>query len=109
MATLYQIHSTMDNLKRCTQQLALTWRVGDSLILLGSTVAFIDWLSAYVNDADIKGIKNIYALADDVAQLSAHTQATLKLESKLTDLLTDNEWVTLTQDKQFDKVVTIAL
>lgn len=109
MATLYQIHSTMDNLKRCTHQLALTWRVGDSLILLGATVAFIDWLNAYLEDADIKGIKNIYALAEDVAQLSDNTQAKPTLNTKLTDILTDNEWVSLTQDKQFDNVVTIAL
>lgn len=109
MATLYQIHSTMDNLKRCTQQIALTWRVGDSLILLGATVAFIDWLNAYLGDADIEGVNSIYALAEDVAQLSDNTQAKLNLDTKLTDILTDNEWVALTQDKQFDKVVTVAL
>lgn len=109
MATLYQLHSSMDTLRRSTTEMALTWRTGDSIVLLGTTVAFIDWLNAYVEDGDIQGIASIYALADDAAQLSATTATQLNLDKKLTKLLTDNEWVQLTQDPQFDKVVTIAL
>ncbi|WP_201526061.1 hypothetical protein [Psychrobacter frigidicola] len=109
MATLYQIHSTMDTLRRSTNELALTWRAGDSILLLGATVAFVDWLNAYLGDADIEGITGIYALAEDVAQLSTTTTSQLKLNAKLTALLTDSEWVKLTQDASFDKVVTIAL
>ncbi|ALF58731.1 hypothetical protein [Psychrobacter urativorans] len=109
MATLYQLHSSMDTLRRSTTEMALTWRAGDSIVLLGTTVAFIDWLNAYVEDGDIQGIASIYALSDDVAQLSANTATQLNLDKKLTKLLTDNEWVQLTQDPQFDKVVTIAL
>ncbi|OLF38374.1 hypothetical protein [Psychrobacter sp. Cmf 22.2] len=109
MATLYQLHSTMDRLRRSTEEMALTWRAGDSIILLGATVAFIEWLHAYLSDSDIEGIAGIYALADDVAQLSNNTTAKLNLNAKLTGVLTDNEWVTMTQDPQFDKVVTIAL
>ncbi len=109
MATLYQLHSTMDTLRSCTSEMALTWRAGDSIILLGATVAFIEWLNAYLNDADIEEIKAIYALTDDVAQLGANTAAKLNLNTKLTAVLTDNEWVNLTQDDEFDKVVTIAL
>jgi tRNA 2-thiouridine synthesizing protein B len=109
MATLYQLHSSMDTLRRSTNELALTWRAGDSILLLGTTVAFIDWLDAYLGDGDIKGITAIYALADDVAQLSSNTTAKLNLNAKLTGILTDDEWVTLTQNAQFDKVVTIAL
>lgn len=109
MATLYQLHSTMDTLRSITVEMAMTWRAGDSIILLGSTVAFIDWLSAYLNDADIENIKAIYALSDDVAALGENTTAKLSLSAKLTALLTDNEWVALTQDDAFDKVVTIAL
>lgn len=109
MATLYQLHSTMDTLRSCSNEMALTWRAGDSIILLGSTVAFVEWLNAYLDDADIEGIKAIYALSDDVEQLGVNTSAKLNLNAKLTAVLTDNEWVNLTQDAEFDKVVTIAL
>ena len=124
MATLYQIHSTMDMLRRSVDKMSRTWRTGDSILLLGSTVAFISWLDAYLSDSEIQGIANIYALADDVAQLSNNTSAKLNLETKLSGLLTDEEWVNLTQNTDanntsanntdannagFDKVVTIAL
>ncbi|WP_201547300.1 hypothetical protein [Psychrobacter sp. Pi2-1] len=109
MATLYQLHSTMDTLRRSTEEMSRTWRTGDSILLLGSTPAFIDWLNAYLNDSDIDGIAGIYALADDIAQLTENTTGKLNLETKLTAILTDAEWVNLTQSSQFDKVVTIAL
>ncbi|WP_367105999.1 hypothetical protein [uncultured Psychrobacter sp.] len=112
MATLYQLHSTMDKLRSSTTELALTWRAGDSIILLGATAAYIDWFNAYLSDNDlsgIEGIAGIYALVDDVAQLSDNTQAKLDLSTKLTDILTNEEWVTMTQEDYFDKVVTIAL
>lgn len=129
MANLYQIHSTMDTLRRSVDEMSRTWRTGDSILLLGSTVAFISWLDAYLNDSEIQGIANIYALADDVAQLSTNTSAKLNLETKLSGLLTDEEWVNLTQSANasntsvsntsanntdadnagFNKVVTIAL
>lgn len=119
MATLYQIHSTMDMLRRSVDEMSRTWRTGDSILLLGSTVAFISWLDAYLSDNEIQGIANIYALADDVAQLSTNTSAKLNLETKLSGLLTDEEWVNLTQSTSvsntdannagFDKVVNIAL
>lgn len=109
MATLYQLHSTMDMLRRSTEEMSRTWRTGDSIILIGTTVAFIDWFTAYLGESDIQGIKGIYALTDDVAQLTTNTSAKLNLDAKLQSVLTDAEWVDLTQDTQFDKVVTIAL
>ncbi|WP_201556146.1 hypothetical protein [Psychrobacter sp. 72-O-c] len=119
MATLYQLHSAMDTLSRSTEEMALTWRAGDSILLLGTTVAFIEWLNAYLDENEIQGIMGIYALADDVAQLSSNTTAKLNLNAKLTALLTDSEWVEMTQntnidgtdvnEAKFDKVVTIAL
>ena len=109
MATLYQLHSTMDTLRRSAEEMSRTWRTGDSIILLGTTAAFIDWLNAYLNDSEIDGIAGIYALADDVAQLTANTTGKLDLQTKLTSILTDEQWVDLSQDSQFDKVVTIAL
>ena len=117
MATLYQLHCTMDTLRRSTEQMASTWRAGDSIILLGSTVAFIDWFNAYLGDLEnieIEDIAAIYALSEDVAQLSDDTTAKLNLTSKLTAILSDSEWVAMTQNThangaKFDKVVTIAL
>lgn len=109
MATLYQLYSSMDKLRRSANEIGKTWRAGDSIILLGSTAAFIDWFNAYINETDIEGISNIYALAADVAGLGDKAIAQLKLESKISALLSDSEWVKLTQDAQFDKVVTIAL
>lgn len=109
MTTLYQLHSTMDNLRRSTDQLALTWQRGDSLLLLGTTVAFIDWLSAYLEENEIVGVTAIYALAEDVSQLGTDIASRIKSNSKITQLLSDIEWVKLTQDAQFDKVVTISL
>jgi tRNA 2-thiouridine synthesizing protein B len=97
--------------------MASTWRAGDSIILLGSTVAFIDWFNAYLGDLEsieIEDIAAIYALAEDVAQLSVDTTAKLNLTTKLTAILSDSDWVTMTQNThangaKFDKVVTIAL
>ena len=117
MATLYQLHCTMDTLRRSTEQMASTWRAGDSIILLCATVAFIDWFNAYLGDLEnieIEDIAAIYALSEDVAQLSDDTTAKLNLTSKLTAILSDSEWVAMTQNThangaKFDKVVTIAL
>ena len=117
MATLYQLHCSMDTLRRSTEQMASTWHAGDSIILLGTTVAFIDWFNAYLGDLEsieIEDIAAIYALAEDVAQLSVDTTTKLNLTTKLTAILSDDEWVALTQnthanDAKFDKVVTIAL
>lgn len=109
MATLYQLHSPMDTLRRSTAEIEKTWRAGDSIVLLGSTVAFIDWLNAYINETDIEGIAGIYALATDVAELGDKAIVQLKLDGKVSKLLSDSEWVKLTQDAKFNKVVTIAL
>ena len=117
MATLYQLHSSMDTLRRSTEQMTSTWRAGDSIILLGTTVAFIDWFNAYLEDLEdieTKEVAAIYALAEDVAQLNDNTVAKLNLSAKLTAVLSDDEWVALTQNTHangatFDKVVTIAL
>lgn len=111
MTTLYQLHSTMDKLECSVHDLARTWHDGDSILLLGSTVAFIDWLHAYLEDNDIKksNVGAIYALAEDITQLSADALLKLNLDSKITMILSDEDWVKITQDSKFDKVVTIAL
>lgn len=109
MATLYQLHSPMDALRRSLAEMAITWHAGDSILLLGSTVAFIEWLEAYLADSDIQDVTTIYVLSEDIAQLDSHAHAQLSLASKSLTILNDDEWVALTQDQQFDKVVTISL
>ena len=112
MATLYQLHSSMDTLRRTTEQMALSWQAGDSILLLGTTVAFIDWFNAYLGDIEnmeTETIAGIYALTDDVAQLHENTITKLNLMTKLTGILSDAEWVAMTQESRFDKVVTISL
>ena len=52
--------------------------------------------------------------AEDVAQLNVDTTAKLNLTTKLTAILSDSDWVAMTQNThangaKFDKVVTIAL
>lgn len=106
MLTLGQIAAEVLHL---IDQLALSWRSGDSLLLLGTTVAFIDWLKAYLTENQIDGIASLYVLADDIAQLGDNTIAKLALDTKIDEVLSDTDWVNLTQDSQFDKVVTIAL
>lgn len=110
MATLYQLHSSMDMLRRSTAEMARTWRAGDSILLLGATVAFADWLDAYLGDCDIRGITAIYALQDDIDALNMDAKERLNLSAKIDTVLSDSDWVTLTQnDAQFDNVVTLAL
>ncbi len=108
MATLYQLHSTIDNLHPSCDKLALTWRRGDRIILLGAAAAYLDWLQAYLDDSDVTEVAGIYALASDITKLAVSSTDKLKLDTKLTAILTDEQWVNMTQDKQFDKVVTIA-
>lgn len=114
MATLYQLHSSMDMLRRCTDEMSRTWQRGDSILLLGTTATFIDWLNAYLADKDIDGIAAMYALSDDIAQLTTSAVEQLQLDTKLSAILSDQQWVALTgsidnNHAKFDKVVTIAL
>lgn len=109
MATLYQLHSTLDTLDSNIEAVARTWRAGDSIVLLGASVAYIAWLDAYLDEHEIQGVRAIYALEDDVAQLNKQTIAQLNLNAKLSATLSDDDWVRLTQDTQFNNVVTIAL
>lgn len=112
MATLYQLHSTIDMLESSAHKIALTWSPGDSIILLGNTVAFIDWLVACLIEIEVEGISAIYALKTDIELLGADIANKLKVNTKLTAILTDSEWVALTQNsttEKFDKIVTVSL
>lgn len=106
MATLYQLHCPMDQLKHGVDQMAKLWQRGDSILLLGSCACYIDWLSAYLADAPITDVTAIYALKEDIDHLA--DSAVGHLDS-FTQVLSDTDWVNLSQNAQFDKVITIAL
>lgn len=126
MTTLFQLHSSIDKLKPQLRELAKLWQPQDKLLLLGETLAYVDWLIAYADEINSdeeeeyslsftidqtadqnKTHTSLYALTQDVEQLPTHTQNILGLSkevSKLT-LLSDDEWVALTL--AVDKVVTL--
>lgn len=108
MTTLYQLHSTIDDLRHSIEEMGRTWCRGDYIILLGATVAYIDWLQVYLTECEIDAISEIYALQSDIDALSEHTKKTLKLENKPIVILTDSEWVTTIHHPQFTKVVTLS-
>ena len=108
MTTLYQLHSTIERLKHSVEEMARTWCRGDRIVLLGATVAYIDWLQVYLTACEIDDISEIYALQSDIDALSETTKEKLKLENKPIVILTDSEWVTAIHHPQFAKVVTMS-
>lgn len=106
MHTLFQIHSNLDQLKSITADLQRLWHAGDAILLMGDTVAFIDWLKAYLDDYDIQKISGIYALSTDVQRLGENTVGKLHLDAKLSAQLDDSQWVELTQSA--NKVITLS-
>lgn len=130
MRTLYQIHADMTTLKSRIKQLEPLWQQGDGLLLLGNTLAYLDWLEAYLSESDLGGITNIehlYALKSDFETLDQTTQQLLQLSSRGCQLLTDEQWVAITvssllnnssapnslsssesEEIGFDRIVTLA-
>lgn len=129
MSTLYQLHGNLVSLKQHIDTLAITWQPQDSLLLLGETVAYLDWLEAYIADSEMPQttLSRLYVLQSDIDALSPTTKQYLNLSSKACQVLSDNEWVALTLSTyetastdlvnsaphtvdtkpQFDKIVTI--
>ncbi|WP_169391584.1 MULTISPECIES: hypothetical protein [Psychrobacter] len=108
MATLYQIYSPMDTLRRHVIEMKTTWQADDSILLLGDTAMFIDWFGEYLSDVDIRGVSAIYALKDDIDALPESIKSQIDL-ARFTDMLTDSDWVALCSSTRIDKVVTISL
>ena len=99
MRTLYQIHADMTSLKSRIKQLEPLWHKGDGVLLLGETLAYLDWLEAYLSESDIGGMANIehlYALKSDFDALDPSTQRLLNMSSRRCQLLTDEQWVAIT-------------
>ena len=109
MATLYQIYSPMDTLRRHVIEMKATWQAGDHILLLGDTATFIDWFGEYLSDVDVRGVSAIYALKDDIEALPETIKSQIDI-ARFTALLTDSDWVSLcTTNTDIDKVVTMAL
>lgn len=130
MSTLYQLHGNLTTLKQHIKTLAMTWQPQDSILLLGETVAYLDWLEAYIADSELpqSALSRLYLLEADIEALSPTTQQYLNLSSRACQVLSDSDWVALSLSRyetispvltapssqtfetkpQFDKIVTIA-
>lgn len=130
MSTLYQLHGNLTTLKQHIKTLAMTWQPQDSILLLGETVAYLDWLEAYIADSELpqSALSRLYLLEADIEALSPTTKQYLNLSSRACQVLSDSDWVALSLSQyettrpelttaasqtfeakpQFDKIVTIA-
>ncbi len=109
MSILFQLYSDLDSLKNNLRELAKIWQKGDNVLLLANTAAYIDWVFAYlteiVPEQDIAASINWYVLKMDVEQLSPITKQNIDFETYQVKILTDDEWVALTQ--QVSKTITL--
>lgn len=108
MATLYQLHATGETLDGSVARLAQMWQAGDCILLLGASVAYIDWLQMAMDAEALTDCQAIYALEQDINALDEQTVSRLKLQDKAT-IISDSTWVDLTLDAQFQQVISIAL
>lgn len=111
MSTLFQLHAPMNTLKSMVREMAPLWHAGDSILLLGETVASLPWLKMYIEDINhdeesvshISDIAAIYVLEEDFTQLNDTAKSHIDL-SKI-EVLNDLQWVELTQS--IDRVITL--
>lgn len=112
--TLFQLHANPNSLKSALRNVAQLWQAGDAMILLGETVAYVDWLTAYVDEMQydeelehrITDIGAIYILTDDLDKLDnvAKSQVDFAIRD-LCKVIDDEKWIALTQSAK--RVVTI--
>lgn len=115
MTTLFQLYSPIDSLKANIRQLASLWQTGDKLLLLADSIAYIDWLHAYVDEHNFDAdedenlskldVNQLYILAEDLELLAETTITNLNLADKKVQVLSQEDWVKLTL--AVDKVVTL--
>lgn len=121
--TLFQLCCDTSHLAQTMHKLTQMWQANDAIILLNNHIAFIHWLSEewllnHTNLANIDGQVStlniplaVYALQTDINQLNSIAKSSLmpfitQANSNLRlNLLTDAEWVTMTQTA--DKVITL--
>ncbi len=119
MATFFQLHSDLANLNRQLSTITNYWQAGDGVLLMGQTVAFIDWVYDYychqspivksdsdTDDSKVDTVTTIkfYALQADFEVLTAQTQASIQ-QTDFVQFISDKEWVALTNS--YDRIVTI--
>ncbi len=112
MSTLFQLHGDLTSLSN-TQQLPKQYQQGDAIILLGTTLAFIDIIINTVvanKNHDQQSFRpKLYALQEDFNNLNPTAQE--KLTDKLAntelviEFIDDEQWVALVET--FDNVVMI--
>lgn len=111
MSTLFQIHSSINTLKPLVKELSVLWKSGDHILLLGEAAGYLDWFKALIDDvnsddeseSEISDIAGWFALSEDINCLN--DSAKLHLDLSQMTLLTDTQWVALTQ--KVDRVVTL--
>lgn len=123
--TLFQLCCDTSHLTQTMHKLTQMWQADDAIILLNNHIAFIQWLAEewlpnHTNLANIDGQVSkptlniplaVYALQTDINQLNSIAKSSLmpfitQANSNLRlNLLTDAEWVTMTQTA--DKVITL--
>ena len=114
MSTLYQLHGNLATIKSQIKALEMLWQPFDSILLLGESAAYIDWLDAYIADSEISDVQQLYVLQTDIETLDSKTQQLLNMSGRNCQVLTDEAWVALTlpatatDNLAFDKVVTLA-
>ncbi len=115
MSTLFQLHSDLTSLSN-TRKLPKQYQQGDAIILLGTTLAFVDAIiniivanKSYNKENQQAFRPKLYALQEDFNNLN--TTAQEKLTDKLAnielviELIDDEQWVALVET--FDNVVMI--
>lgn len=109
MSILFQLYNDIDSLKSTLRELTKVWQQGDHVLLLANTAAYIDWIFAYLSELesepDIATSINWYVLKVDVEQLAPTTKQNIDFESHQVKILTDDEWIALTQ--QVSKTITL--
>lgn len=96
MRTLFQVHADMTSLKSRIKQLEPLWQPQDGILLLGETLAYLDWLEAYLAETDGLHVEYLFALQSDFEALDEHTRRLLNISSRRCELITDQQWVALT-------------
>lgn len=93
--------------------MANIWHEDDHVILLGKTGIFADWLFAYIDEMSYEEDNsfskvniNWYVLSDDMEHVSSNTNDNLTLADFGVKLISNSEWVKLTQTA--DKVITLS-
>lgn len=113
MATLFQLHTNIDELQTKLAKLSNMCQKDDHVLLLGKTPIFANWINSHSNTADtsitipqqLTQQLNWYALSTDIDDLQNISNQNLQFAGSTINLLTDKQWIDLAI--QADKVVSL--